>query len=147
MHEPRVPYVVELHRAVHAVGLFLDARTAGAVTQPEALVLVQLAEHGTSTMNALHHAFLHRRSTLTSVVDRLAARGLVTRRPVAGDRRSLAVELTRAGRAQARAVLRALDELEAIVERARQPGEAAAHAAFLHDVAEAAAELARTQTE
>jgi DNA-binding MarR family transcriptional regulator len=141
----RSPYVLELHRAVHAVGLFLDARTIGAVTQPEALILAQLAEHGTQTMNALHHAFLHRRSTLTSVVDRLEARGLVKRRPAVGDRRSLAVELTPAGRTQARAVLRALDELGAIVERGRKPGETAGHAAFLHDLAQAAALGAETE--
>jgi DNA-binding MarR family transcriptional regulator len=143
----RSAHVLELHRAVHAVGLFLDARTSSAVTQPEALILAQLAEHGTQTMNDLHHAFLHRRSTLTSVVDRLETRGFVKRRPADGDRRSLAVELTRAGGTQARAVLRALDELGAIVERGRKQGETAAHATFLNDVAQAAAALAHAKTE
>src|SRR3984893_2661649 len=137
-------YVVELHRAVHALGLFLDARTAGAVTQAEALILAHLAEHGTSTINTLHRVFLHRRSTLTGVIDRLDAKGLVKRRAAADDRRSLAVELTRTGRTQARAIVRALDELRAKAERGRKAPDPAAHADFLHTLAETAAALARS---
>jgi DNA-binding MarR family transcriptional regulator len=140
-------YVVELHRAVHALGLFLDARTAGAVTQAEALILAHLAEHGTSTINTLHRVFLHRRSTLTSVIDRLEAKGLVGRRPADDDRRSFAVELTRAGRTQARSILRALDELRGTVEPRRKNQELDAHADFLHALAEAAAALARSASD
>jgi len=143
MSEPRRSYIAEVHRAVHALGLYLDARTDGAVTQPEALVLSHLAEHGPATMSALHRVFLHRRSTLTNVIDRLETRGLVKRRTANEDRRSLVVELTRAGRTQARAITRALGELRAVVERGRREPELTAHADFLHALAQAASAMTR----
>jgi DNA-binding MarR family transcriptional regulator len=113
------------------------------VTQPEALILAHLAEHGPATMNMLHRAFLHRRSTLTNVIDRLETRELVKRRTADEDRRSLVVELTRAGRAQARAITRALGELRAVVERGRKEPELTAHTDFLHALAQAASGMAR----
>jgi DNA-binding MarR family transcriptional regulator len=113
---PFLDFVAELHRAVHAVGLYLDARLGGEVSQPEALVIMQLSARGSSTINEVHRAFLHRRSTLTSVLDRLESKGLVRRRSDQNDRRSVRLELTARGTRVAEAIATAFGELRAGVE-------------------------------
>src|SRR5271170_1959625 len=113
---PFVAYVTEMHRAIHALGLFLEARSDGAVSQPEALVIVHLGLSSPSSINALHHAFLHRRSTLTSVLDRLEGKGFVRRRLSKSDRRSIDVSLTTKGKRLAETIAGALAELAGRVE-------------------------------
>jgi DNA-binding MarR family transcriptional regulator len=82
------------------------------VTQAEAVILAFL--HGTpdATIAELHHAFGHRRSTLTNVVDRLVERGLATREVSQRDRRSFIVRLTRSGSALSKKLYGALADLE-----------------------------------
>lgn len=107
-----VSYIASLHRAVHSLGLYLDSSVSG-VTQPEAIVLLYLRTAAPqATINDVHAAFLHRRSTLTSVLDRMESRGLLTRTPSAKDRRSLALALTAAGRGAADRVATAIARLE-----------------------------------
>jgi DNA-binding MarR family transcriptional regulator len=101
-------YIAALHRAVHALALYFEDALDGAVTQAEAVVLFYLAREGECTINDVHRAFLHKRSTLTSVVDRLERKGLVRRRIGASDRRNFALELTAQGRKSASRVLQAL---------------------------------------
>ncbi|HEY2385543.1 MAG TPA: MarR family transcriptional regulator [Candidatus Binatia bacterium] len=108
--------VPPLHRATHRVGLHLQALRLG-VSQGEAHVLAHLEAAGPSTISALHTAFAHRRSTLTSILDRLEGAGLVRREVHAGDRRSFLVSLTARGRVQARRIHAALADLEARVAR------------------------------
>ena len=67
----------------------------------------------TPTIGQLHRAFAHKRSTLTSVLDRLVERGLVTRQSSREDRRSFVVALTRSGAAKAAKIHRLLEKLEA----------------------------------
>jgi DNA-binding MarR family transcriptional regulator len=112
----RLRLVLSLHRATHRVGLYLQATRLG-LSQGEAHVLAQLAAEGPSTISALHAAFAHRRSTLTSILDRLAAAGLVRREVHADDRRSFLVSLTPRGRSVARKVHDALASLEARVAK------------------------------
>jgi len=103
--------VPPIHRAAHGIGLFLQA--AGlAVAQGEAHVLAHLAESGPCSITLVHRAFAHRRSTLTSILDRLEARGLVRREMHPHDRRSFLVRPTARGRALARRVHTALAALE-----------------------------------
>lgn len=101
---------------MHAVGLFLDARLGGEVSQPEALVIMHLHARGPSTIKAVHRAFLHRRSTLTSVLDRLESKGLVRRGSAPGDRRSVRLELTARGARAAAAIAEAFEQLRREVE-------------------------------
>ena len=103
-----------LHRATHRVGLYLQATELG-LSQGEAHVLAQLEAESPATVAALHAAFAHRRSTLTSILDRLAEAGLVRREVHEGDRRSFLISLTPRGRTIARKVHRALAQLEALV--------------------------------
>jgi len=73
-------------------------------------VLRLLAEEDGRTMGAVADALGIRPPTVTKMVSRLAASGLVERRQVDGDQRKASVHLTPAGRAK-------LGEIEAIWDR------------------------------
>jgi len=107
----RLGLVLGIHRATHRIGLFLQEYAHG-ITQAEAHILCQLYESGNSSIAELHRAFAHKRSTLTSVLDRLNERGLVMRSVSPRDRRSFVVSLTRAGRKEAARVHALLEVLE-----------------------------------
>ena len=86
---------------------FTAPRTASASTSPdlrddalsqgEAHILALLATSGPSTIAELHRGLAHKRSTLTSILDRLAARGFVTRAVGAADRRTFVDHADREG--------------------------------------------------
>jgi DNA-binding MarR family transcriptional regulator len=110
--------VPPIHRATHRIGLYLaDLRDAG-LSQGEAHILALLATAGRATIAELHRGLAHKRSTLTSILDRLAARGLITREVGATDRRTFVITATPAGLRIARDVHRHLTALEDAV-RAR----------------------------
>lgn len=106
--------VSTLERAAHLIGVHVEraARDLG-ITQAEAHVLVRLARRGPSSIAALHRGFGTKRSTLTNVLDRLEARGLVRRELNPADRRSFTIHLTRTGATRARRLARVVDELDA----------------------------------
>ena len=90
--------IPELHRATHRIGIYLDSL---GITQGEGHILEHLAVSGDSTVAELHRALAHRRSTLTSILDRLADRRFITRESDPRDRRSFIVRLSRKGKAVA----------------------------------------------
>jgi DNA-binding MarR family transcriptional regulator len=102
-----------LEHATHALGLWVKRtfRDVG-LTQAEAHVLAYLARHPNAAINDLHTSFGHKRSTLTSILDRLEARGWVRRLPHPSSRRLVAVELTKAGREIGERVSGALHTIE-----------------------------------
>lgn len=103
--------LLELHRATHAVDLFISRLPDIGVTQAEAVVVAFLFGKAGATMAELHRAFGHRRSTLTNVIDRLVERGLATREVSERDRRSFIVRLTRTGSALSKKLNTSLAEL------------------------------------
>jgi DNA-binding MarR family transcriptional regulator len=100
-----------LHRGTHRVALYLQSEGLP-VTQGEAHVLAHLHEVRRCSIGELHRAFAHRRSTLTSILDRLVARDLVRREVSPEDRRSFLVSLTPRGTALARQTHQRLSALE-----------------------------------
>jgi DNA-binding MarR family transcriptional regulator len=104
--------VPPIHRATHRIGLYLAARSEEGLSQGESHILALLAASGPSTIAELHKGLAHKRSTLTSILDRLAERGLVTRAVGEADRRTFLVSPTTRGRAVARRVYRQLADLE-----------------------------------
>jgi DNA-binding MarR family transcriptional regulator len=104
-----------VHRAAHRVGLYLAAGQADALSQGESHILALLAHSSPTTIGELHHGLAHKRSTLTSILNRLAARGLVTREVGESDRRTFVVTLTAKGRRAAREVFQQLADLERAV--------------------------------
>jgi DNA-binding MarR family transcriptional regulator len=113
----RLELIFSIHRATHRVGLYIQ-RHAPDLTQAEAHILCHLHEFGDSAVSDLHRAFAHKRSTLTSVLDRLDSRELITRESSQKDRRSFVVRLTAAGKKKAAKIHRRLEALEAGVLRA-----------------------------
>lgn len=106
--------VPTLERATHTVALWIERSFRDLrLTQAEAHVLAYLAQHAPCSINDLHRSFGHKRSTLTSLLDRLEARGWIRRGAHPTSRRLVLVHLTDAGRGPGErvlAALRALDE-------------------------------------
>lgn len=120
MDEQRNPRIIaSLERATHAVALLIERALKDlALTQAEAHVLAYLAGARQCSINDLHASFGHKRSTLTSVLDRLERRGMVRRGPHPASRRLVLVELTDEGRQAAERVAVVLQRLEdAVVAR------------------------------
>ena len=106
-----------IHRATHRIGLYLaDLRDDG-LSQGEAHILALLATSGPATIAELHRGLAHKRSTLTSILDRLADRGFITRDVGADDRRTFVITPTASGRRAATRVHRHLADLEQAVAR------------------------------
>ena len=101
--------IPEVHRATHRIGIYLDSL---GITQGEGHILSHLAASGDSTIAELHRALAHRRSTLTSILDRLSERQFITRQSDPKDRRSFIVRLSKKGKTVAAQVHRELARIE-----------------------------------
>src|SRR5260370_14223591 len=110
-------FVHPVHRATHRIGLYLDDLRERGLTQGEAHILALLAHSAPAKVADLHRGLAHKRSTLTSILDRLAKRGLITREVGKKDRRTFVIILTAKGRKLARRVSRHLSDLERAVVR------------------------------
>jgi DNA-binding MarR family transcriptional regulator len=110
-------FIHPVQRATHRIGLYLDDLREKQLTQGEGHILAMLAETSPATVAELHRGLAHKRSTLTSILDRLVDRGLVTRKVGAADRRTFVVTLTARGRKLAHRVSRHLAALEREVRR------------------------------
>jgi DNA-binding MarR family transcriptional regulator len=108
------------------------------VSQGEAHILAHLATSGPTTIAGLHRGLAHKRSTLTSILDRLAERGFITRQVGTTDRRTFVIKLTARGRQVAARVHRHLDGLERSVAGRFSPDELRAFTRVLAAVEEEA---------
>ena len=106
-----------IHRATHRIGLYLADLRDDRLSQGEAHILALLATAAPATIADLHRGLAHKRSTLTSILDRLTDRGLITRDVGADDRRTFVITPTAAGRRAAGRVHRHLADLEQAVTR------------------------------
>jgi DNA-binding MarR family transcriptional regulator len=104
-----------VHRTTHRIGLYLDDLRERGLTQGEAHILALLANSTSMNVADLHRGLAHKRSTLTSILDRLAKRGLISREVGKADRRTFVVTLTPNGRRLARRISRHLVALERAV--------------------------------
>ena len=120
--------IPSIHRATHRIGLHIAELKDPKVNQAEAHVLAHLAGAGDATIGEVHRAFGHKRSTLTSILDRLEERRLIERTSDERDRRTFVVSLTRTGRTAAR---RVMAHLQAFEGRALQAVPSADLRAFL----------------
>jgi MarR family transcriptional regulator, organic hydroperoxide resistance regulator len=105
--------ILALHRATHATLHGLAVRLADlALSASEINVLANLADRRNRSVGELASDTATKPTTLTSVLDRLARRGYVTRELDPSDRRSFRVSLTADGRGVADAARTAVDDLE-----------------------------------
>jgi DNA-binding MarR family transcriptional regulator len=115
MNMQRLPPIVPaLERTTHVVALWIERTFPDLrLTQAEAHVLAYLADHAPCSINDLHYSFGHKRSTLTSLLDRLEDRGWIRRSAHPTSRRLVVVLLTDDGRtiaARVREAVRGLEE-------------------------------------
>jgi DNA-binding MarR family transcriptional regulator len=87
------------------------------LSQGEAHILAQLASCAPATIADLHAGLAHKRSTLTSILDRLTERGLITREVGTEDRRTFVINTTAKGRKLAARIHAHLTALEDAVGR------------------------------
>jgi MarR family transcriptional regulator, organic hydroperoxide resistance regulator len=105
--------IAALHRATHATVHALGVALADLdLTPSEQNVLAVLADGEPRAVGDLAAATGTRPTTLTSVLDRLERKRLVSRELDPADRRSFLITLTPAGRQTASAVRSAVTELE-----------------------------------
>ncbi|MGE3692481.1 MAG: MarR family winged helix-turn-helix transcriptional regulator [Novosphingobium sp.] len=83
-------------RATDLVGKSVAAATG--MTPSQLLVLQEIERRGEITPSAIASALQFGQPTVTSIVDRLTAAGLVTRERAAHDRRQMLLRITDAGR-------------------------------------------------
>jgi DNA-binding MarR family transcriptional regulator len=135
-------FVPPIHRATHRIGLYV---AEFGVSQGEAHILAHLATSGSTTIASLHRSLAHKRSTLTSILDRLTERGFITRHVGATDRRTFIIKLTARGRQVAARVHRHLDALEKSVAGRFSPEELRAFTKVLAAVEEEAHKKVESQ--
>jgi DNA-binding MarR family transcriptional regulator len=132
--------IPQIHRTTHQIGLYIERSGLG-LNQGEAHILAHLAAAGDSTVGELHKAFAHKRSTLTSYLDRLAERRLIRREVRPEDRRSFVVSLTPSGKAIARKIHRHLETLEKVALRGAPTAKTKAFTDLIGAVEQAATKL------
>lgn len=104
-----------LHRAAQNMRIALDeaAQAHGLSGARDWIVLSALSSGSRQTQLALAHSLGLDKTTMTSLLDRMEARGLVTRCTDSHDRRARIPELTEDGRRVQAEVTRARDHVEA----------------------------------
>ena len=113
-----LPVMRRVHRTARGVVALVEQAAAGAgLTAAELDALSALAERAPCPVGAVADETGYRPSTLTSILDRLVARGWVVRTLRADDRRSFVVDLTTEGARAARRLERRLAALERTVRR------------------------------
>jgi DNA-binding MarR family transcriptional regulator len=132
--------IPQIHRTTHQIGLYIERSGLG-LNQGEAHIMAHLASAGDSTVGQLHQAFAHKRSTLTSFLDRLAERRLIRREVRSQDRRTFVISLTPAGKLMARKIHRHLETLEKAALRGAKPGKTKAFTDVIGAVEAAATRL------
>lgn len=88
----------QLHKASRQIQLLMDERCRKhGLSSGEAHLLGYCASYGPCPITELHRVFGIQRSSLTSILDRLAEKGLLERRANPADRRSLLISATARG--------------------------------------------------
>ena len=91
-------FVSPLHKATRQLGEYMEADSRSRGVEPgEGHLLSYTTLYGPCPISRLTRVFGHKPSTLTSMLDRLEARGLVARSPNPDDRRSVLVSTTPEG--------------------------------------------------
>jgi DNA-binding MarR family transcriptional regulator len=106
-------FLSPIHKASRQIGLHLAAPCeAEGVGTAEGHLLSYLRSYGPCSIGTLLRVFGHKPSTATSMLERMALQGLVTRDVSKEDRRVVLVGLTRKGAGAADRLRRRLRELE-----------------------------------
>ncbi|MCA9758112.1 MAG: MarR family transcriptional regulator [Candidatus Eisenbacteria bacterium] len=131
-------FLSPVHKATRQIGLYLTPKAeALGFGLPEAHLSSYLLAYGPCAIGELHRVFGLRRSTLTSILDRLEERGLLERSIHPDDRRSFLVELTAAGRKMAAKTNRDVQVLEDAIRERLKPSDIKGFERVMEAIAEA----------
>ncbi|HKR66671.1 MAG TPA: MarR family transcriptional regulator [Thermoanaerobaculia bacterium] len=104
-------YLSPLHRATRQIGLWFEERLTD-FAGVEGHLLSYLAPYGPCPVSELNRVFGLKPSTMTSILDRLEAQGLLERTPNPEDGRSFLIGLTKKGEKASARVNALVTELE-----------------------------------
>jgi DNA-binding MarR family transcriptional regulator len=113
-------FLSPIHKAIRQITLHLEEQMSGLPVTPQVTYLLAYAP---CPMSELARVFGLKRSTLTSMLDRLEGRSILVRSVNPDDRRSFMVELSRGGKKLAREVSGMVTELERQIDRRVTPGD------------------------
>ena len=117
-------FLSPVHNASRQIGLYLEDNCDSLdLSTTEAHLLSYLRSYSPTPVSELHRVFGIKRSTLTSIFDRLVSREWITRMPSKRDRRVVILDLTDRGRDRADRVQEAVERLEKIIGDAVGPEE------------------------
>jgi DNA-binding MarR family transcriptional regulator len=112
-------FLSPIHKATRQIGIHLSAAVDGlGISVEEGHLLSYLRSYAPCAIFEIHRVFGWKRSTLTSILDRLEERGHVVREVHPGDRRSFLVRLTKRGARLAERVQQPVAALEECIRRA-----------------------------
>lgn len=119
-------YLSPIHKAVRQIALFLEPKCAALGVSPsEGHLLSYLRSYAPCPIAEIVRVFGIRPSTMTSMLERLDQKGLLTREPDPEDRRSVRITLTREGKVVADRINRLVRELEERIGTQVRPRELA----------------------
>lgn len=111
-------YLSPIHKASRQIGIYFEGALKGSGLSPfEGHLLSYLRSYAPCALSDIHRVFGMKRSTLTSVFDRMEKRGLISRETLAQDRRSFLVRLTPRGTKAANQVQLCVEALEAAISK------------------------------
>lgn len=111
--QPPWSALLALQRATHLTLHVLGEHPAGlGMTGSEINALANLADGRARTVSELAIAAGTRATTMTSILDRLERRGMISRGSVPADRRAVLIALTASGQAAATDIFEAITSLE-----------------------------------
>ena len=106
-------FLSPIHKASRQVSIYLERATVELGVSPgEGHLLSYLRSYAPCPVSELERVFGHKPSTLTSMLDRMAERNLLTRKINPSDRRSFTIELTPDGRKLAVKIQKILEAFE-----------------------------------
>lgn len=105
--------IPDIHRATHQIGLYIARCPGLTLSQGEAHILAMLHEHSPATVGEVYAALAHKRSTLTSLLNRLEDRRFALRELHPTNRKTFLIRLTPAGVKAAAKIAAWLEKLEA----------------------------------
>lgn len=130
-------FVSPLHKATRQLGEYMEADSRARGVEPgEGHLLSYATLYGPCPISRLARVFGHKPSTLTSMLDRLEARGLVDRSPNPDDRRSVLVSTTPDGSRIATELRERLESMEEGIHRRIDPRDLAGFQAVMRAIAD-----------
>ena len=130
-------FLSPIHKASRQITIYLERATAELGVSPvEGHLLSYLKTYSPCPVSEIERVFGHKPSTLTSILDRLAERNLVTRQINASDRRSFTIELTSEGRKLAGKIQKTLEAFEQRLQNCITEKEIAGFRAVMEAIAE-----------